>query len=57
MVRNIDTRAYLTELYYDWVNNYLTIATFAEHNGLHVEEAEKLIELARAVACVKHPEE
>ena len=49
-------RDYLTELYFDYVNNYLTIELFAEHNGLYKEEAEKLIDLARAVACVKHPE-
>lgn len=39
-----------------YVNNYLTMELFAEHHGLYKDEAGKLIELARAVACVNHPE-
>lgn len=50
-------RNYLIELYFDYVNNYLTIELFAEHNGLRVDEAISLIKLAREIACTKHPEE
>lgn len=53
---NCINRESLTALYLDWVNNYMTLALFAEHHGLHIEESEKLIELARAIACIKHPE-
>ena len=38
----------LFELYLDWVNNYLTIETFAEHHGLFVPEVEKLLEVAQS---------
>ncbi len=31
------------ELYLDYVNNYLTIAKFAEHNEITVDEAENII--------------
>lgn len=40
----------------DWVNNYLTIETFAEHRGLTVKEAEKLLEVALSCFGNEHPE-
>lgn len=46
----------LAALYLDYVNNWLTVASFAEHNGLHKEEAEKLIKLGRIVANRPHPD-
>ena len=49
-------REYLIKIYLDWRNNYLTIERFAECNGLHVSEAESLINLAREVYQRPHPE-
>lgn len=49
-------RDYLVFLYLDWVNNYLTVAKFAEHNGLTVKHTEKLIQLMEYVFNSPHPE-
>lgn len=49
-------RDWLVALYLDWRNNYLTVAKFAEHNGLTEDEAETLIDLARLVFSHNHPE-
>ena len=46
----------LSEIYLDWVNNYLTIEKFAEHYGLYPKEAEILINLARDCLYEEHPE-
>lgn len=40
---------YLSEKYLDYVNNYLTVDLFAEHNGLRYAEAVKLLELGKLV--------
>ena len=37
----------LRECYLDWVNNYLTLSVYADHNGLTVEQAKALIDLGR----------
>jgi hypothetical protein len=37
----------LRELYLDYVNNYLTVAKFAEHNGITVSQASTLIFIGR----------
>lgn len=39
----------LCETYINWINNYVGIDTFAEHNGLSDDQALKLIEIAKAV--------
>lgn len=49
-------REKLTAIYLDWVNNYLTLETFAEHNGLHLDEAAALIHLAKTIFENPHPE-
>ena len=49
-------REKLSEIYLDWVNNYLTIEKFAEHNGLYPNEAKTLIDLARDCFHKDHPE-
>ena len=46
----------LISIYMDWFNDYLTVETFAEHNGLTSEQAQVLIDLARDVAHSEHPE-
>ena len=49
-------RNQLIDIYLDYYNNYLTYERYAECNGLHVTEAQILINLARAVYNTKHPE-
>lgn len=41
---------------YDFINNYLTVAKFAEHNGLSEAQAEALLALARQIESTPHPE-
>jgi hypothetical protein len=50
-------RTYLEALYLSWVNEYLTIDTFAEHHGLTYKQASDLIDLMQSVYNTKHPEE
>ena len=50
------TRQTLLDLYLDWVNNYLTIAVFAEHRGLTVTEATALLRVAKSCFENNHPE-
>ena len=35
------------DFYLDWVNNYLTVETMAEHHGLDVSHARALIDIGR----------
>lgn len=49
-------RTILINAYLDFRNNYLTIEKYAEHNGLHIDEAEDLIDLARDVFNKNHPD-
>jgi len=49
-------RDYLTAVYLDWRNNYLTVAKFAEHNGLTEAQAATLITLSRDIAHTEHPD-
>ena len=37
----------IIEFYLDWVNNYLTVETMAEHHGLDVDDAKTLISMGR----------
>jgi endo-alpha-1,4-polygalactosaminidase (GH114 family) len=50
------TRESFNKVYLDWVNNYLTIEKFAEHYGLHINEAENLINLSKTIFENNHPE-
>lgn len=49
-------RELLIEIDRDWTNNYITIAVFAEHNGLTTIQAIKVLELARSVSNSTHPD-
>lgn len=49
-------RETLINAYLDYVNNYLTIEKYAEHNGLTPEQARALLDVARAVYGSKHPD-
>lgn len=46
----------LINAWLDFTNNYLTIAKYAEHNGLTEYEAEQLLKIAAIVADHPHPE-
>ena len=37
----------LREIYMDFVNNYFSVAAYADNNGLTVKQAEMLIKLGR----------
>jgi hypothetical protein len=47
MKKTIYLRDYLADLYLDWVNNFLTIAVFAEYYGLDEDDARDLLKLAK----------
>jgi len=40
---------YLRNLYLDYVNNYLTMERFAEHNGLDIDQADVLLDIGKAL--------
>ena len=46
----------LIAVYLDYLNNYLTIETYADHNGLTETQATALIDLARLVFNSPHPD-
>lgn len=49
-------RDVLIQAYLDYWNNYLTVEKYADHNGLSVDQASALINLARQVFDSQHPE-
>ena len=49
-------RDYLIEIRLDFINNYLTLDKWAEHNGLTLDEARDMLNLARKVSEHEHPE-
>jgi hypothetical protein len=46
----------LVNTYLDYVNNYLSISVYAEHNGLTNTQAKDLLDLARVIFQSTHPE-
>jgi hypothetical protein len=51
MMRQILINAYL-----DYINNYLGVATYADHNGMTVDHATKFLDLAYEVFNSTHPD-
>ena len=51
-----ELRTTLIDAYLDMVNNYLSIAVWAEHNGLTLDQAERLRILLFDIAETEHPE-
>lgn len=49
-------REYLASVWLDYINNYLTLETFAEHQGLTEDEAFTLVMLAKQCHEIPHPE-
>lgn len=52
----LSARNALIEIYMDYVNNYLSPAIFAEHNGLTEQQALSLLDLCRSVYNSPHPD-
>lgn len=53
----IESASYrLNEIYVDYLNNYLTIEKFAEHNGLTKEHAASVLNAGRYVHEGNHPD-
>ena len=50
-------RDYLKAIYLDYINNYLTVDKYAEHNGLTAMQSCRLLDLAKEVFNSNHPEE
>lgn len=40
--------AFVADLYYDWVNDYLTVEKFASDHNISVEKAKEIIKLGRS---------
>lgn len=51
-----ELRTTIIDAYLDMVNNYLSIAVCAEHNGLTLDQAERLRILLFDIAETEHPE-
>ncbi len=51
-----NARDYLTALYLEYVNNYLTVALFAEYHGMSEADMTALLDIARIVAQSPHPD-
>jgi hypothetical protein len=49
-------RETLIAIYLDWLNNYASLDTFADHNGLYIEQAKDLIRIAKDVYNSDHPD-
>lgn len=52
----MDARTYLIQLLLSSVNEYLTVEKFAEHHGLTTDQAARLLQLAREVHELPHPD-
>lgn len=50
------SRDQLVSVYLDWFNNFVSIETYASYYGLTIDEATRLIEVARMVSNTPHPE-
>lgn len=50
-------RDVLKAIYHDYFNNYLSLAVFAEHNGITTDQATRLITLAKEIDQSCHPDE
>lgn len=53
---NTMTRDQLTAAYLDYLNNYLSAETWAEHRGLTLKEGEALLALLCSIAYAEHPD-
>lgn len=49
-------RQTLINAYLDWINNYASTETYAEHNGLTLAQAQALLAVAKDVFNSPHPD-
>jgi len=49
-------RETLAAVYLQWVNDYASVDTYAEHKGITTQEALMLLEVARSCFENQHPE-
>ena len=52
----MSARDQLRAIYLEWVNDFVTVARFAEYHGLTEAQAAALISLARDIFNTDHPE-
>lgn len=52
----MSARQYLTDIYLHWLNDFLSVAAFAEYHGITDAQAAGLITLARDIFNTDHPE-
>jgi hypothetical protein len=50
-------REQLSKWFLDYMNNFCTVAGFAEHYGISEIQAKQVLELGRAIHNSPHPEE
>jgi hypothetical protein len=55
-IETMINRETLTALYLEWVNDYASLETFAEHKGLTQHEALILLEVSKSCFENLHPE-
>ena len=53
-IKGMSSREVLRAIAHDWFNDYLSYEAYADHNGLTVDQAKKLIALARDVERSNH---
>ena len=52
----MSARDQLRAIYLEWVNDFLSVASFAEYHGITDAQAADLIALARDIYNTDHPE-
>ena len=52
----MSARQYLSDVYLSWVNDFISVAAFAEYHGITDAQAADLITLARDIFNTDHPE-
>ena len=52
----MSARRYLADIYLSWVNDFLSVESFAEYHGITDAQATALITLARDIFNTDHPE-
>lgn len=55
-LKGFEMREILIKAYLDYRNNWLTVETWSEHNGLTIEEGNKFLLLAKQVCSHQHPD-
>ena len=52
----MSARQYLADIYLHWLNDFVTVESFAEYHGITDAQAADLITLARGIFNTDHPE-